>query len=85
MSTSNSIQQLNRDLADKLVEDAKQDPSAFAGRFVGIVNGKVVVVTDDLNELGQRLRQADPDPASGFWFEVGRDYNEVHEIWHVPF
>ena len=83
MSATTPIQQLNRDLADKLVEEAKQNPSAFTGKFVGIANGKVVVVTDDLNELGRRLRQADPDPANGFWFEVGRNYNEVQEIWEV--
>jgi hypothetical protein len=79
-----AIQRLNRDLADKLIEEAKRNSSAFVGTFVGIVNGKVVVTTDGLDELSRRLRQADPDPASGFWFEVGRDYNEVHEIWEVP-
>src|ERR1700722_393410 len=81
MSATTAIQQLNRDLADKLVEDAKQNPSAFKGKFVGIANGKLVVVTDDLNELGRALLQATSDPANGFWFEVGRDYKEVHEIW----
>jgi len=81
MSTTNTIQQLNRDLADKLVEEAKQNPFRFAGKFVGIVNGKVVIVTDDLDELGRSLRHADSDPANGFWFEVGRDYKEEHEIW----
>ena len=83
MSATTTIQQLNRDLADKLAEEAKQNPSAFMGKFVGIANGKVVFITNDLNELGRSLRQADPDPANTFWFEVGRDYKEVQEIWEV--
>jgi hypothetical protein len=43
-----SIQQLNRDLADKIVEETQQNPqSAYAGKFVGIANCKVIIVTDD--------------------------------------
>jgi hypothetical protein len=77
------IQQLNRELADKLLEEAKQDPSAFAGKFVGIANGQVVVVTDDLDEMGRRLREAEPDAARRYFIELWRDYTEVHEIWEV--
>ena len=80
---STAIQQVNRDLADKLIDEARQNPGAFTGRFVGIANGKLIVVTDDLDELGSRLRQADPDSANRFWFELGRDYQEVHEIWEI--
>jgi hypothetical protein len=84
MSATNTIQQLNRDLADKLIEEAQRNPqSPGAVKFVGIVNGKVVVVTDDLDELGRRLRQAEPDPANHFWFEMGRDYSAVHEVWEA--
>ena len=43
-----TIQQLNRDLADKLVAEAKQNPqSPYAGKKVGIAHGRVVVVSDD--------------------------------------
>ena len=58
MSATNSIQQLNCELANKLIEKAKQNPSALAGKFVGIANGQVIVVTDDLDELGRQLEQA---------------------------
>ena len=58
MSATNSIQQLNCELANKPIEKAKQNPSALAGKFVGIANGKVVVVSDDLDELGRQLEQA---------------------------
>ena len=84
MSNHGAVQQRNREVADKLIEDAKggsQGPPS--GAFVGIANGNVVVVTDDLNELGRRLREADPNPSNCFWFEMGRDYSKVHLIWEV--
>lgn len=81
MPTLSAIQQRNRELADKLIGDTTQDPNA--GKFVGIANGKVVVQTDDLDELGRELERADPDPANTFWIELGRDYGEVHEIWEL--
>ncbi len=78
------MQQLNRELADKLAQEVTQDPqSPYVGKFIGIANGQVVVITDDLNELGARLRQADPDPANCFWFEGGFDYSQVQEIWEA--
>ena len=83
MSATNAVQQLNRELANKLIEEAKQNTSAFAGRFVGIANGKVVVVTDDLDELVRRLDEAEPDSTRTFWVEIGRDYSKVIEIWEM--
>lgn len=79
MSTA-SIQQLNRDLGDKVLAEAKQNPQAYPGKFVGIANGQVVVVTDDLNELVRRLGEVEPDPAMTFGVEIGRDYSKVYEI-----
>ncbi|MBM3992625.1 MAG: hypothetical protein FJ303_00485 [Planctomycetes bacterium] len=49
MATRN-VQQLSRELGDEVLEDAKQNPSACPGKYVGIANGKVVVCTDDLSE-----------------------------------
>ena len=83
MSATNTIQQLNRDLADKLIEEAKQNPSAIAGKFVGIANGKVVVVTDNLDELGRQLEQAEPDASRTYVVEPGLELNKVHEIWEA--
>jgi hypothetical protein len=48
---------------------------------VGIANGQVVVVADDLDEMAQRLEQIEPDPARCFSVEASRDYTEVVEIW----
>jgi hypothetical protein len=84
MGTTNSIQQLNRQLADKLNEDANQNPqSPYAGKKVGIANGQVIVVSDDWDEVGRELRQAEPDGAKRFCIEIGADYGGVHEIWGI--
>ncbi len=82
ISTADPVQQRNRDLASKINEEAKREPeSQYAGKFIGIANGGVVAVTDDLEELVERLRQAEPDPSKTFSFQAGVDYSEVQEIW----
>jgi hypothetical protein len=78
MSTSRSVQDLNRELARRINTEARSNPqSPYANKFVGIANGQVVVVTDDLDDLARRLRQAEPDPAKTFGIEASRDYGEV--------
>jgi Family of unknown function (DUF5678) len=82
MANPLTVQELNRELARKLLEEARNNPqSGYAGKFVGIANGQVVAVADNWNELARRLRQAEPDPAKTFGVEIGRDYDAVQEIW----
>ena len=84
MSASCTIQQLNRELADSLNAEARRNPqSPYAGKKVGIANGQVVVVSDDWDEVGSKLRQAEPDASKRYCIEVGRDYDGVHMIWEV--
>ena len=84
MSVTISIQHLNRDLALRINNEARRDPkSPFAGKFVGLASGKVVVISEDLDELAARLRQIEPDPAKTFVIEASRDYGEVHEVWEL--
>ena len=83
MSATTTIQQLNRELGDKVLDEAQKNPQVYPGKFVGIANGQVVVVTDDLNELVRRLDEVEPDPAKTFGVEIGRDYSKVYEIWEV--
>jgi len=81
MSTASSVQDLNRELARRINTEAKSNPqSPYANKFVGIANGQVVVVTDDLDDLAQRLRQAESDPTKTFGIEASRDYDEVHQV-----
>jgi hypothetical protein len=82
MSGARSVQELNRELARRINEEARKDPqSPYANKFVGIANGQVVVVADDLEELTRRLRLIEPDPTKLFCVEASRDYDEVVEIW----
>ena len=77
-----SIQEINSELATRINAEARSNPqSPYANKFVGIVNGQVVVVSDDIDDMARRLRQAEPDPTKTFWLEASRDYTEVHEIW----
>jgi hypothetical protein len=76
------VQQLNRELANQINAEARQNPqSPYANKWVGIANGQVVVVADDPDEMSRRLRQIEPDPSKCFGVEASRDYTEVHEIW----
>jgi hypothetical protein len=82
VSTPSAVQDLNRELARRLIEEARNNPqSPYAGKFVGIADGRVVAVADDWDELARRLRQAEPDPAKALCLEVGADYDAAQEIW----
>jgi hypothetical protein len=84
MTDSLSVARLNREVADRINEEARKDPSSpFAGKFVGIVDGQVVAVTDDLDRAAERLRQIEADPSRTFCFEAGLDYSQVEEIWDL--
>jgi hypothetical protein len=83
--SSSAAQALNRELARKLNEEARSNPgSPYAGKFVGITDGQVVAVADDLDELVSRLRGAGADPRRTLCLEAGLDYDEVQEIWGLP-
>ena len=82
MIVTGSVQDLNRQLAHRINQEAMSNPqSPYANKFVGIANGQVVVVADDLNDLARRLRQAEPDPTKTMCVEASRDYSVVEEIW----
>lgn len=82
MSDSKTVLQLNEELAQRINEEARRNPnSPYANKFVGIVNGQVVIVADDPDELGRRLEELESDPQKRFWIEASRDYTEVYEIW----
>ena len=79
-----AVQQLNRQLAQQVNEQARHDPqSAYAGKFVGLANGQVIIVADTLEEVAQRLRQVESDPQRTFCIEAGLDYEAVQHVWGV--
>lgn len=82
MSSTRTVQEINRELAVQINEEARRNPqSPYANKWVGIANGKVVVVEDDSEVMSRRLRQIEPDPSKCFIVEASRDYTEVEEIW----
>ena len=84
MSDSSTVLEINRELARKINEEARSNPhSPYANKFVGIANGQVVVVADDEDELGRRLREIEPDPQKCYGVDASQDYDEVHEIWEL--
>jgi hypothetical protein len=81
MTTLAEVEQLNRALAEKINAEARGNPnSPYAGKFVGIANGQVVAVTDELDDLARRVRAAEPDARRTFFVEASRDYDAVIEI-----
>lgn len=84
MSDVNNVRDVNRELARKINEEARGNPqSPYANKFVGIANGRVVVVADNFDDMIHRLRQAEPDPSKTFGVEASRDYGVVEEIWGI--
>jgi hypothetical protein len=77
-----NIQEQNRTLAEQINREALANPrSPYAGKYVGIANGQVVVVSDDLDEVGRILEEVEPDPAKSYWIEASRDYSQVDYVW----
>jgi hypothetical protein len=53
---------LNRELLWQINEELLREPShPYAGKWIGIANGKVVFVGDSEEEVEKRLREIEPD------------------------
>ena len=84
MSAATNVPDVNRELARRINEEARRNPqSPYANKFVGIANGRVVVVADDHDEMITQLLQVEPDSTKCFGVEASRNYEEVHEIWEL--
>ena len=72
---------INERLAQKIRREAKENPnSPYANRFVGLANGKVVVIADTLTDASRRLRKIEPDSSRRFIVDVAADYDRVYEV-----
>ena len=77
-----AIREQNRQVAERINKEARSNPnSPYANKFVGLVNGQVVVIADNLDELGRRLDEIEPDPLKCFGVEASADYDRIEEIW----
>src|SRR5262249_10607437 len=82
MPDSQAPRTASEELALKLDEEARANPdSPYAGKLVGIVHGKIVVVTDDRDELYRRLEEVEPDAEERYIVQPGEDFYLTHDIW----
>jgi hypothetical protein len=76
-----TIKELNQQLAEKIVAEWRRNPSAYPGKYVGLADGRVVIVTDSLDELDAKLDEAESDASKTFIVEPGLDIEKVEVIW----
>jgi hypothetical protein len=82
MVQHNSISEINERLVIQINQEARQNPnSPYAGKLVGIANGKVVVVATSWREVMDALRQVETDPAKCRCIDASADYDRIEEIW----
>ncbi len=82
MSTLEEVRRQNRELADRIKEETSKDPhSPYADKCVGIVNGQVVAVTDDIDLLLSRLLEIESDPRRVCFVDPNYDPTRVEYIW----
>jgi hypothetical protein len=71
----------NCEVAQRINREALADPSSpYAGKFVGIANGEVVLVMDDLRAALARLDEIEPNNRRGCLIEASRDYSRVEYV-----
>jgi hypothetical protein len=58
-------------------------PRKAAGKWVGLANGKVVIVSEDIDEVDQILDEIEPDKRRVFIVDTSRDPNEIEYIWEM--
>jgi hypothetical protein len=84
MSWLPDLPEPDRALAQRINNEALVDPkSPYAGKFVGIANGRVVIVSNNLDEVDEALERAEPDSTKTFFFEAGVDYENAEELWEM--
>lgn len=84
MFTLTEEQKLDESLARQINQDALTNPqSPYAGKYVGILGGKVVVVMDTLDEVVDALAKIEPDPNRGMILEASVDYDQPVYIWRI--
>ena len=84
MPSPDAIQNANEALGDQINREARSNPqSPYVGKFVGIANGKVVIVSEDLDEVDRVLDEIEPDSRKVFIADTSRDPEHVEYIWEL--
>ena len=78
-----TIEEINRELADKIVAEAKQNPQMHPGKYIGIANGQIVIVSDDIDAVDDRLDEVEPDSRRVYIVDLTLDEDKVEYIWRA--
>jgi len=82
MNTLEEEQEKARILSRQINHEARGNPhSPYAGKFVGILHGQVVVVADTLDEVAEVLERLEVDPRRRYFVDASADYDSKHDIW----
>ena len=82
MSTLEEEQEKARILSRQINHEARSNPhSPYAGKFVGILHGQVVVVADTLDEVAEILERLEEDPHCRYFVDASADYDSKHDVW----
>lgn len=78
------LQEEDLELARKISGEARANPaSPYAHKYVGILDGKVVVVANSPEEGLRELRRIEPDRDKGLLIDTSVDHDAVQEIWGI--
>lgn len=81
---ANAVAVVNDRLATAINQEARSDPaSPYAGKLVGIADGRVVVVADDWEKVVEELNRVQPDPVRCMCLDASADYEQVVHIWSL--
>jgi hypothetical protein len=70
------------ELARRISREARADPaSPYARKYVGILDGQVVVTADSPAEGLRELRKIEPDRGKGMLIDASVDCDAVDHIW----
>ena len=85
MSERGDVYDCNMDLARRIHLEVLRDPtSPYAGKWVGIANGQVVVVGDNYDDVCKRLDEIEPDQLRTFCTEgIGMTEEQMDDLWGV--
>ena len=82
MSTLEEEREKARILSRQINHEARSNPrSPYAGKFVGILHGQVVVVADTLDEVAETLERLEEDPHRRYFVDASADYDSKHDVW----
>ncbi len=74
----------NEPLFHKINREARSiSQSPYAGKWIALLHGRVIAITDTMEEAVMELRKIEPNRFKGLVFEASGDYETVDYILEV--